>query len=188
MNGNNHEFVILNEVRTNPHEAEENAYRNSLPYCEDVNQLRELFNSDAESSVRTSSDVLDHALRREFGTNRDLEYFMKLYTKLHFGQSFAMPVPPEVVCYFKVKHSAQEVTDFLRGYQRTIGTDEHGRSFLNLHDDNVREYTFIRADFDIWGNKHQLYGGYIYRTSNLRYTFFIRSSSQFDLTIIYNKL
>ena len=187
MNGNNPEFVILNEVRTNPHEAEETAYRNSLPYCDDVNQLREYFNSDAESSVRTSSDVLDHALRREFGTNRDLEYFMKLYTQLHIGQAFAFPVPPEVVCYFKVKHSAEEVVNFLRGYQSIVGSDEHGRSFLNLHDDDVREYTFIRADFDLLSNKHKLYGGYLHSTSNLRYTFFIRSSSQFDLTIVYNK-
>lgn len=187
MDGNNHEFVILNEVRTNPHEAEETAYRNSLPYCEDVNQLEELFNSDADSSVRTSPDVLNNAMRKEFD-DRDLDFFMNLYTQLHFGQSFVFPVPPEVVCYFKVKHSAQEVLDFLRGYQSIVGSDEHGRSFLNLHNDNVREYTFIRADFDIYGNKHKLYGGYIYRTANLRYTFLIRSSSQFDLTIVYNKL
>ncbi len=184
MNENNQSFVILNEVRSTPNEAKENAIRESLPIYDNPDKLLELESSQKNTSVRAPANILDEMLRTKF-SNLGIREFMEIYTKLHIGEAFAIPVPSIVTCTFKGMNSAEEVQNFLSSHQQTIGHDRFG-SFLNLHNDNVYEFTLIRANFDLKKDHHSIYHGYYY-DQNEQFAFFIKSSAQFDITVVYSK-
>ena len=184
MNGNSQSFVILNMVRSNPNEAMENEIRENLPVYNNPSLLLELASSKENTSVRAPAEVLDEMLRMKF-VGLGIKEFMEIYTKLHIGQAFAFPVPPTVTCTFKEMDSAKDVQDFLSGHQRTIGEDRFG-TFLNLHTDDVYEFTIIHANFNLAEDHNSIYHGYYYG-ENERFAFFIKSSAQFDLTVVYSE-
>lgn len=186
MNESSQRFVILNRVRSNPNEAAEKAFRENLPICNDPdNLLLEYANAQATNkAVRAPAEVLDKMLRVKFG-NLGIREFMEIYTKLHIGQAFALPVPPIITCTFKEMSSAENVQNFLSGHQRTIGEDRFG-TFLNLHTDDVYEFTLIRANFNLENDHESIYQGYYYG-DNEHFAFFIKSSAQFDLTVVYSE-
>ena len=184
MNGNSQSFVILNRVRSNPNEAAENAIREKLPVYDIPDKLLELASSAQNLSVRAPAEILDEMLRMKFA-GLVIQEFMKTYTKLHIGEAFALPVPPTVTCTFKEMSSAKEVQNFLSSHQRTIGHDAFG-TFLNLHTDNVYEFTLIHANFNLAEEHKSIYHGYYYG-ENERFAFFIKSSAQFDLTVVYSE-
>ena len=185
MNGNSQSFVILNGIRSNPNEVKENAIRNSLPVYDNPSELQELENSQKDISVRATAEVMNEMLKMKF-SGIDIQKFMEIYTKLHIGEAFALPVPPIITCTFKNMTSAEEVQNFLSGHQRLIGEDGFGRSFLNLHTDNVYEFTIIRAHFNLAEDHKSIYHGYYY-DENEKFAFFIKSSAQFDLTVVYSE-
>lgn len=184
MNGNSQSFVILNSVRSNPNEAAENAFRESLPVCDDSAKLLEYANAQKNDAFRAPAEVLDNMLRMKFH-GIGIREFMEIYTKLHIGEAFALPVPPLVTCVFKEMSSAKEVANFLSGHQRTIGEDRFG-TFLNLHNDTVYEFTVIHANFNLEEEHKSIYHGYYYG-DNEHFAFFIKSSAQFDLTVVYSE-
>ena len=186
MNENIQSFVILNSVRSNPNEAAENTFRENLPICENHDALLHEYANATENHkvVRATAETLDKMLRAKFN-NLGIREFMEIYTKLHIGQPFAIPVPPIVTCTFKEMCTAEDVQNFLSGHQRTIGHDHFG-TFLNLHTDNVYEFTLIRAAFNLEKDHNSIYHGYYYGEDE-HFAFFIKSSAQFDLTIVYSE-
>lgn len=184
MNGNSQSFVILNSVRSNPNEAAEKAFRESLPICDNPAELLQFANAQENQSVRTPAEVLDEMLRMKF-IGLGIREFMETYTKLHIGQAFAFPVPPTVTCTFKEMNSAEDVQTFLYGHQKTIGEDRLG-TFLNLHTDDVYEFTIIHANFNLEEDHNSIYNGYYYG-DNEHFALFIKSSAQFDLTVVYSE-
>lgn len=184
MNGNSQSFLILNRVRSNPNEATEKAVRESLPTCDNPDELLKFANAQENQSFRTPAEVLDSMLRMKF-SGLGIREFMETYTKLHVGQAFAFPVPPTVTCTFKEMNSAKDVQNFLSGHQRLIDEDGFG-TFLNLHTDDVYEFTIIHACFNLEENHQSIYSGYYYG-ENEHFAFFIKSSAQFDLTVVYSE-
>lgn len=186
MNEHSQSFIILNSVRSNPNEAAEKAFRESLPICEDHNILLHEYANATENHkvVRATAETLDEMLHAKF-EYLGIRQFMEIYTKLHIGQAFALPVPPIVTCTFKEMNTAEDVQNFLAGHQRTIGQDHFG-TFLNLHTDDVYEFTLIRATFNLEEDHKSIYNGYYYGDHE-HFAFFIKSSAQFDLTIVYSE-
>lgn len=184
MNEHSQRFVILNRVRSNPNEAAEKIARESLPVCTDPAELLEFANARTDQSFRTPSEVLNEMLRTKF-LGLGVTEFMEIYTKLHVGQAFAFPTPPTVTCTFKEMDTAKSVQNFLSGHQRTIGEDRFG-TFLNLHTDDVYEFTIIHANFNLEEEHKSIYHGYYYG-ENEHFAFFIKSSAQFDLTVVYSE-
>lgn len=184
MSENSQSFVILNMVRSNPNEAAEKIARESLPLCNNVDELLQLANTHENQSVRTPREILNGMLHLKFH-GIEVAEFMKIYTKLHIGESFVLPIPPIVTCVFKEMDSPEDVQNFLEGHQRTIGQDSFG-TFLNLHTDDVYEFTVIHANFNLEKEHNSIYHGYYYN-ENEYFAFFIKSSAQFDLTIVYSE-
>lgn len=148
------------------------------------------FSSD-EDICNVNTLALNEFLLNRFGYG--LHDFMKLYSKLHFltllkqeFEGFALPVSEKSICYFGVFDNPVELAKKLKDYQATISTDFLGQAPLNLHDNSIYKFTLIRANFDINANKDLFYFCYFYEIDKFR--LLIKSSAQFDLTLVYEEL
>ena len=181
MNEDSNVFRILTNLE-NPFEESEIDHRN-LPKCKNVSELNKIDLSSSNMSISAPKNVFDSFLKEKF----DIEGifgFMEIYTKLHIGEAFFLPVPENISVIFKVSNDPIDLSHFLTHYQSSIITT-HNSSYLNLHNDTIYRFTLIRADFDWDKNANLFYLGYHYETE--QFHFFIRSSIQFDLTVLYQK-
>ncbi len=181
MNEDSNIFHILTNLE-NPFEETERDHRN-LSKCETVDKLQTIDNSSLNVSVSAPKNVFDSFLKEKFDID-GISGFMEIYTKLHIGESFSLPVPENITAIFKVSNDPFELAHFLAHYQSTIITTRYS-SYLNLHNDSIYRFTLIRADFDWEKHANQFCTGYHYETK--QFHFFIRSSIQFDLTVLYQK-
>lgn len=96
------------------------------------------------------------------------------------------PLPTNIVCFLMEVDDARELASMLFHYQPTIIENHFGMTQLNLHDDNVRKFTLIRAKFNLETEKKHFNFGYHFSTEMFR--FFVKSSAQFDLSVVYEVL
>lgn len=191
------EGIIISQVRSNPFGSTYRDYA-ALP---ELNSLHDI--SEAESlpcgarAYVAPAEVLNSFLVSKFDCN--ITDFMKMYGKAHLKNIGVAPtdddvnlivavhlIPPSVICFFEEVNNPFELSFKLADYQATITEDAFGRSQLNLHDDSVRKFTLIRAKFSLEDEKKRFYFGYHFTTEKFRY--FIKSSAQFDLTVVYEEL
>lgn len=186
MNENTPVFRILNSPEGNPLEGIQEALRKALPYC-DLEGVKALDQSTSDTSANTAAKTFDQFLKEKFD-GIGIGEFMKIYTKKHVGEAFCLPiVPPDITCRFMTATNPEVLAKFMETYKQSIGTNPFtGNTFMNLHNDTVYEFTLIRADFDLLANQKLFWRGYHHQTDN--FAFFINSSIQFDLTVIYQKL
>lgn len=184
------EGIIISPVRNNPFEDDPRNYER-LTVLNTAEELAQAELSGKTAVYRAPSEVVSSFLMEKFGY--DISGFMEMYTKLHFkrlaignGEGFAFPVPPITCCYFAEYSDPTELAKRLSNYQASIIRDEHGDTMLNLHNDTVYKFTVIRAKFNLAEAKDQFYFGYHFTTEKFR--LFIKSSIQFDLTVVYEEL
>lgn len=184
------EGIIISPVRNNPFEDDPRNYER-LTVLNTAEELAQAELSGKTAVYRAPSEVVSSFLMKKFGY--DISGFMEMYTKLHFkrlaignGEGFAFPVPPMTCCYFAEYSDPMELAKKLSNHQSTIIKDEYGGTMLNLHNDTVYKFTVIRAKFNLAKVKEQFYFGYHFTTEKFR--LFIKSSIQFDLTVVYEEL
>ena len=183
MNENIQSFRILNSPEGNPFEGIKEALRQGLLKC-DLEELKKVDQTKKDRTVNASTLVFDEFLKEKFN-GIGISEFMKIYTKKHVGEEFCLPVPSEITCIFNSSDDPEALAKFLANYKQTIGTNHFtGNTFLNLHNNNVYEFTLIRAEFSLDEHKNLFWAGYHHSHDNFK--FFIKSSAQFDLTVVYN--
>lgn len=137
-------------------------------------------------------DVLNEFLKAKFENN--LGEFMRMYLKKHLTSANSKDIEtvirihsiPKKICLFvKEAYSPNELWLELKNYQSTIISGMFGESKLNLHNDDVYKLTLIHAKFDLKPDKNAWFG-YFFNTP--KHMFFIKSSIQFDLTIVYYEI
>lgn len=145
--------------------------------------------------------VFDEFLVERFG--HSIEGFRKLYLRRHLADfsenqiswiaQFANPIPANIRAYFGEVSTPFEVIFKYNWYRKIIETHSCSGA-LPLHNDTISNFTIIRARFsELAGEgesleemkkKHNL--GYYF--SDKKFRFFISSSIQFDLTVIYEEI
>lgn len=145
----------------------------------------------------TPREELNRFLVSKFKHN--ITDFMRWYGKAHLEALGAHPtdddvnlivaihpLPANIVCFLMETDDARELSSMLFHYQATVIENHLGMTQLNLHDDNVRKFTLIRAKFNLETEKKHFNFGYHFSTEKFR--FFVKSSSQFDLSVVYEAL
>ena len=181
MDEDNNVFYVFNNLE-NPFEENEREHR-SLPKCETVSQLHKIDVSSNNEHVSVKKNILDEFLTKKFNIN-GIYGFMEIYSKFHIGQSFWLPVPQDISVIFKTSSDPYDLAHFLGHSQSSIITSKN-RSYLNLHNNRIYRFTLIRANFDIEQYSDLFYVGYHYDTE--KFHFLIKSSIQFDLTVLYQE-
>ena len=146
---------------------------------------------------QTSPKVLNYFLDLKF--SKSINDFRRMYAETHFkalGANISNEeldiiinihnIPQKIICCLARADDAAELSYRLANYQQTITEDCFGKSQLNLHNDDVGKFTLIRANFDLEAEKNKFYFGYHFSTE--KFKFFIKSSLQFDLTIVYQEI
>lgn len=169
----------LSNLGVNTHEL--------LPKSRSAKELEENLLSETLTIFRTPFDSLNNFLTEKFD-GIGIPEFMQIYTKLHVGQSFCLPVAtPEITCYFKTERDHDYLAQFLPQYQESIVPNPFSfqGSRLNLHNDTIYKFTLIHANFSLAEFADYFRCGYHYETNEFH--FFIKSSIQFDLTVVYEE-
>ncbi len=191
------EGIILNPIERTPFGNTARDYENTKK----IHSVEELEKQESlHSQMRTyqvPAEILNSFLVSKFGHN--LTDLMRLYCKTHFERTGLNTtdndidlivgihyIPANVVCFLEEATDAEELAIRLYNYQATVIENSLGRTQLNLHDDTVRKFTLIRANFDLETEKKRFNYGYHFSTE--RFRFFIKSSAQFDLSIVYEEL
>lgn len=135
----------------------------------------------------TERKTLDDFLREKFNEIGLIE-LMKVYTKKHFGKALYLPMvtAPKVGCLFCNSDNPDLLSGILTEYQQTIKTGFFGSIALNLHTDDISKFTLLHAKFSLQENESKFSHGYHYETKNFH--FFIQSSIQGDLAVVYQEL
>jgi hypothetical protein len=112
---------------------------------------------------------------------------MELYSELRFGKPSVFPIEAsKITCVLrKVLDARILIEEHRRQSSSALRYPDVCGSSLDLHDNSVYILTLIECDFDISQYKSQLMGCY-YKSE--KYCFKIKSSVQWDLTILYQKL
>lgn len=156
---------------------------NSLPVCQSVTEVsaeEEKSSSDFYVVTMIPKEILDNFLKEKF-KGLELFDFMKNYARLHMGQEFLLPVPESIICMFYKANDVETLNRQINSYENIL-TRNLNDGPLNLHDNSIATFTLVEAtDLDF----SKLWGGYQY--SNGKFNFFIKSSIQFDLVIIYER-
>ncbi len=183
------EFISINQDSSLEsriiREGRKKLFIENLPSCQTVTDVIAKRNEIKSSSSRlillkTPKTVLDSFLKKLFN-GIDLFKFMRIYSKLHIGEEFLLPVPESIICMFYELHSkdAEKLNSIVEQQNRILTTNLHDGP-LNLHDNTIATFTLVEAKgIDL----SKLYGGYTYSDGN--FNFFIKSSIQFDLTVFY---
>lgn len=174
----------------NPFEVANRDYR-QLPEYETVDKL---IKKETESQIdvfQAPSQVFSDFLKERFGLT--LTEFMLMYSKAHFTalgfgeqDGIAVPVGPTTICYFEESHDPAGLAKMLSGHSSCIERAPISGTFLNLHFDQIYKFTLVRAKFDLSAEKDKFYFGYYIEHDHFR--FFIRSTVQFDLTVVYQEI
>ena len=126
-------------------------------------------------------------LREKFNEIGLIE-LMKVYTKKHFGEAFYLPMvtAPKVGCLFCNSDNPDLLSGILTEYQQTIKTSFWGSIVLNLHANDICKFTLLHAKFSLKENESKFSHGYYFETQ--KFLFFIQSSIQGDLAVVYEEL
>lgn len=168
-------------------EGRKKIFIESLPNCQTVTRLVTIRNEIHTNCSRlvlskAPRTVLDSFLKELF-KGIDLYGFMRIYSKLHIGEEFVLPVPNSIICmFYEFPSTDSKMLNYIIELHNRILTQHLNNGPLNLHDNTIATFTLVEAngvDFS------QLSNGYVY--SNDNFTFFIKSSNQFDLTVFYEE-
>lgn len=191
------EGIIFSPWRSRPFGSTYRDYE-TLPELKSLQDIceEEALPGDSRAYV-VPTEVLNSFLASKFGCN--ITDFMKMYGKTHLNNIgisptdddvelivAVHPLPPKMVCFFEEADDPCKLSSKLANYQATVTEDFFGRSQLNLHDNSLRKFTLIRAKFSLETEKKNFYFGYHFTTEKFRY--FIKSSAQFDLAIVYEEI
>lgn len=182
----------------------ENRYRNygkmpELTSVEDV-RLQESVSYNLKW-YNIPAEVFDEFLSERFGYS--IEGFRKIYLSKHMADfsedeisgiaKYANPIPQTVRACFQ---EANSVVELIFKYKHSKGTMEaHSCTGpLSLHYDTISNFTIIRARFskltadreNLEKIKKESFFGYYF--SDEKFRFFISSSMQLDLTVIYEEI
>lgn len=176
--------------RFDPFEDENREYE-SLPELATVEELIQKEATSKHEAYKTPTTLFSNFLQERFG--KDLPSFMMLYSQMHFNaigfeaeEGFALPVGPTTICYLGESANPTELAAYLADYQASVVRSPFGGTRLNLHNDTVYKFTIIRASFSLEDEKGLFNFGYHFTTDKFR--FFIKSSVQFDLTVVYEEI
>lgn len=185
-------FIGLNLCfqRFDPFESEAREYE-SLQELGTVEELMQRESTSKSESYKAPTPVFSNFLQERFGKN--LPEFMEMYSTEHFkalgfgsDAGFALPVGPTTIGYFGETSNPAKLANYLSDYQASVTKNPFGGTRLNLHNDMVYKFTLIRAKFSLKDEKNRFFFGYHFTTDKFR--FFIKSSVQFDLTVVYEEL
>lgn len=159
----------------------------------EFNTVEKLLQKEADgktSIYRTPSQVFNDYLKTRFDIS--LSEFMVMYSQAHFKNigfrvtdGIALPIGPTTICYFEETDDAIDLACKLACHASCIVSDSRGRTLLNLHE-NIYKFTLVRAKFDLQAEKDRFNFGYHFKTD--RFLFFITSTVQFDLTVVYQEI
>lgn len=173
-----------------PFENEAREYE-SLPEIATLQELAQKEASSKSEAYRVPTAMLSDFLKQRFDHN--LPEFMKLYSKAHFSglgyefeEGIVLPVASTTACYLGESSNPECLAKYLADYQASVVRKPFGRTALNLHNDTIYKFTIIRANFSLEAEEKQFFFGYHFTTDKFR--FFIKSSVQFDLTIVYEEI
>lgn len=148
----------------------------------------------------TSSKEFDEFLRERFGHN--IEEFRKLYLGEHMPKicdcsekeilmmaRYVNPIPKTMRVYFQEVHSLCELMFKSEQCKKMIVAHSHSGPFP-LHNDTISNFTIIRARFSGTESLEQSRKGHFfgYYFADEKFRFFISSSMQLDLTVIYEEI
>lgn len=173
-----------------PFETEERKYA-SLTELATVEELIEKESCSKHETYQAQTLIFNEFLKKRFGI--DLPGFMQLYTKEHFKalgfkeeEGIALPVGPTTICYFAESSTPDILSQRLVNYQASVVPTLFGGTRLNLHNDTIYKFTIVRANFNLETAKSQFFFGYHFTTDKFR--FFIKSSAQLDITVVYEEI
>lgn len=155
-----------------------------IPKCSDPAILQQTVLAGQNKMFKVPTELMNLFLNNYFGIN-GIYSFMKIYSKLHAGIEFAMPVPETIYYLFGYENNPEVIKKLLTGYQASVGVMGGSSTFLNLHTNDIYKLTIIAAGFDLECIDSPFLG---YHYKNKNFHFVIKSSSQMDLTILYNNL
>lgn len=155
------------------------------------------------SFFETPAEEFDKFLSKRFGYT--ISDFRKMYIsnripslkededKLNAMVQFVNPIPETITAFFLEANSLFEVMFKCRQTKKFVEQISNSGP-LPLHNDNISNFTIIRARFSnltkekesLEGIQNDIFFGYFF--SNEKFRFMINSSSQFDLTVIYEEI
>ncbi len=156
-----------------------------MPTCDDIDILNRLPMSDSCIMFKVQNILMNTFLNKYFGIE-NIQKFMCLYCKLQNGFELAQPTPELIYCFWGNEKNPETLKDLLAWYQPSVGVMADGvTTFANLHTDAIYKLSIIRADFDLADFNYPFLGVH-HKTENFH--FFLKSSPQMDITIVYNDL
>lgn len=190
----NAEFLLGRNLffsrKFDPFESEERKYE-SLQELTTVEDLLEKESGSKHETYRAKTELFNTFLQKRFGLS--IPDFMQMYTKEHFRvlsgieqEGVVLPVGPTTICYFAESSNPEMLAKRLANYQASVIPTPFGGTQLNLHNDTIYKFTIVRANFDLDSAKEHLFFGYHFTTDKFR--FFIKSSVQADLTVVYEEI
>ncbi len=170
-------------------------FDNNTGECEQLLQQFAKLNSTSELATKvaaspaeiflTPAETLDDFLKEKF-SGIGIAEFMQIYTRMHVGEAFCLPVvTPTVTCLFGSFDVSDLLSQMLVDYQSILKQNAFGSTFLNLHTDATYKFTLLHVT-NLTESKNKFYSGYHHETEHFH--FFLKSSAQFDLTILYEEL
>lgn len=172
----------------NPFDVDASWYHSS-PLCKSVKEIHEKSNCESEV-FQAPSKIFNQFLKEKF--DMDLLDFMEVYSKLHKAPftremlQYIFPLPQNIICFFNEETDPHSLKHKLLHYQSSIIEDHFGHTHLNLMEVGIYRFTLLKAKFSLEKNKQCFLKGYFYKTE--KYHFFIQSSIQFHLTVLYEDL
>lgn len=157
-----------------------------LPVLSSTTELDEKISSNATELFSISAETLDDFLKGKFDGNGIAE-LMQIYTEKHLGEALCFPVvTPNVSSLFSSFDNPRILSQLLANYQSSVKDSLLGDTFLDLHTDSLYKFTLIRANFNLEENQKLFSFGYHHKTEHFR--LFLKSSVQFDLTVVFEEL
>lgn len=182
----------------------ENRYRNygKMPELKSVEEVRLQESMSYNLSwYNIPEKVFDEFLSGRFGYS--IKGFRKIYLSKHMADfskdeisviaKYVNPIPANIRAYFEEVNSSFELMFKYKQCQEIIKAHSCSGP-LPLHDDTISNFTIIRARFSKLTadreslekiKKERLFGYYF---SDEKFRFFISSSMQLDLTVIYEEI
>lgn len=157
----------------------------NMPICGALEQLETAVNANNCQMFKVRKELMNTFLKRHFCVE-DIKELMFTYSSLHNGFALAQEPPESIYCFFGNEKDSDTLRDLLARYQHSVGVMSNGvTTFLNLHTDDIYKLSIIRADFDLNTFNYDFLGVH-HKTDDFH--FFLYSSPQLDITIVYNDL
>jgi hypothetical protein len=164
-------------------QSSESGISQDLPICSSCEDIeRSVPKNEGENFAFNASEVVIHEYVKKIFYDRNVYDFMELYFMLHYNKSYIIPIASsQVTCILRKASNVEQLTNGFKEQQQSADNE----FALKLHNS---EYvlTLIECSFDISDLKFQSDDYCFYMTEH--YRFQIKSSSNSNLTIIYEKI